>query len=931
MLNNFIKRLLLFICCFVACYQLQAQAVMEMNVETVATAGHQSVLDLTVELKNSSQNSFKGSLKITTPKGFTNISSEETEVDLKSDDRIYVPLKIVKGKGAAAGTAEVMVELFDKNNQLVLKKSVKQQVAENNAMSLQAVSPTVFLTNVNDSLSVKVNVSNLGNRPQQVFVVFSIPQTANENGFFEQTAVIGVAKDSVFDFKFWVSKSILEKSQFTVNVAAMRGTEKTLFGSVSVNVQNVSSVKRYEDVQSTAYSNYYQKNSITGSFRTSGKNSGVYQLLGSGDIDLAAGYLSVSGNIYKADNQNQPLVSNSYLAYHLDNHQVKVGNISQPMEVPLFGRGIQFETADKTQNNQIQIGFIDENFNLTEKNAFLERGYGLYALGTLGANNPSNQKSFNYVFKEDKIEGAKHHVLGLENIQRINNDWNVRMKAHGAFSIYARLGKNQPSFAVETQYNGLVKNTRLSGNYFVSSSYFPGNRRGVVQLQQNFMRNLKKERSVYASIFYSDFAPESYTYNLDMKTTSFRLDAGISLPRIKSVGSAFGTQYQTETGNSFSWIVPNGLLGMQAFRITENFNWLSSNQKHSVIVGIEEGLVKLYNNEKFYPQLKINSIYSFKGFNAAATYQHGSFFLSEYASLLAAGRSWNDFRRISLSVATDYKFFSNKLFVRSGAAYLNDFISGETPSAFLNMQYFPTDKYRLYVNSSWFHYNKNSFISNPGMFVIEAGVTVSLGGKAASAGRKGTFTSNVFYDKNGNDVFDEDDEPAADFFVTIDKTTFKTDAGGNIQYKNLPFGTYRIQPALQNGWFAEGANCIIDKYSSSINIALHQNGSVKGKISYSYNEKTVKNFDMKTGGIVFNITKDGSFVQRIVSNDDGNFVVFLPTGEYEIAIDIQSLPENTFCNLQRLRVIVVSGKITPIKDFVIEVKQKEVKVKKFGS
>jgi len=149
--------------------------------------------------------------------------------------------------------------------------------------------------------------------------------------------------------------------------------------------------------------------------------------------------------------------------------------------------------------------------------------------------------------------------------------------------------------------------------------------------------------------------------------------------------------------------------------------------------------------------------------------------------------------------------------------------------------------------------------------------------------------------------------------------------------KKLPFGTYRIQPVLQNGWFAEGANCMIDKYSSSINIALHQNGSVKGKISYSYNEKTVKNFDMKTGGIVFNIKKDGSFVQRIVSNDDGNFVVFLPTGEYEIAIDTHSLPENTFCNLQRQSVIVVSGKITPIKDFVIEVKQKEVKVKKFGS
>ncbi|MEG1026938.1 MAG: hypothetical protein RSF34_20875, partial [Flavobacterium sp.] len=339
--------MLLVFCCTVACYKVQAQVGMEMNVETNVTAGRQNLLDLTVELKNTSESSFNGILQITTPDGFKSISGSEILVELKSGEHRFVPLKVIKGKGAAAGTTDIVIDLLNDKNESILKKSITQQVEVNDAMSLQAVAPTVFLTNTNDSLSIKVNVTNLGNRSQQVFVVFNIPDLTGAESFFEQTAVIDVRKDSIFDFKFWVPKSLLDKSQFSVNVAAMRGTEKILFGSLSINVQNVSSVKRYEDINSLAYNQYYQKNNVTASYRTSGKDTGVYQLMGSGDIDLPAGYLSVSGNIYRADSQNEPLISNTYLAYRLDNHQVKIGNISQQLEVPLFGRGIQFDTSDK--------------------------------------------------------------------------------------------------------------------------------------------------------------------------------------------------------------------------------------------------------------------------------------------------------------------------------------------------------------------------------------------------------------------------------------------------------------------------------------------------------------------------------------------------------------------------------------------------------
>lgn len=217
------------------------------------------------------------------------------------------------------------------------------------------------------------------------------------------------------------------------------------------------------------------------------------------------------------------------------------------------------------------------------------------------------------------------------------------------------------------------------------------------------------------------------------------------------------------------------------------------------------------------------------------------------------------------------------------------------------------------------------------MFVVEAGITVNLGSRAASAGRKGTLSTFVYFDKNGNSIFDENDEPAPDFFITIDKTTFKSDANGQIKYKSLPFGTYKIQPVLQNGWFTEGTELVMSDYSQQIVVALHQNGSSKGKIQYRYDEKTVKSFDAKSGGIVFTVTKNGGFVQRIGTDDDGNFTAFLPTGTYELTLDSNSLSENTFCSNPKQQLVIESGKITYAADFIIEVQQKQVKVKKFGS
>ncbi|WLD23425.1 hypothetical protein NU10_12010 [Flavobacterium dauae] len=931
MLNLLIRKLL-FSFLMLFCFISYAQNGITLDVQTEQPSiQKKNLVDMVVAVHNTTDTSFEGTLKISTPKGFKNISNETIPLLIDAGEQMFVPIKVLRETTVKAGISTIEMVVLNKDGTIVALQNVDQHTEENNNLRLSAELSSIFLTNVNDSLSVKVAVTNLGNRKQDVFVIFSIPVLVGESNFFELKGSVDVQKDTVFDFKLLLPNSLLNQSQFTVNVTGMRSSEKILFGNTAVTVQNVSSVKRYQNVENAGYAQMYQKNSVTASYRTIGKNADSYQLMGSADVDLPAGYVSLNGNFYK-NNQQQTLVTNTYLEYHLDNSSIKVGNVNLSSDMPLFGRGVQVKLADKENNRKLEVGFIDENFNLTEKNAFLKNNYGMYATGILGGSNSSDYITGSYIYKNDVTELAQHHLIGIDKTQRFGKNWQGNLKTYGGISNYEINDKSKPVFSVETQYSGTINTLRLSGNYFISSDYFPGNRRGTTQIQQSFLKTISKNRTLYANILFSDFSPQSYMYNMFVRSDNFRFNTGITLPRIKFLGTTFEYQYVTEKSNSFMGLTPNGVLQMKSHRLLENFNWISNNQTHSVTLGIEEGLTQLSESLQLKPQLKLNAIYSFKWLSASAMYQYGSFYLSEYASVLRVADKESTFERLTFVVAADKNFINNKLSVKTGASYVDDFYLGQTPSAFLNVKYVPNTQYQIFLNSSWYRYDSHNAIFSQGkMFIIEAGLTYNFKGTKPSLGRKGALFAKVFYDKNSNNIFDEGDEPAPDYFVTINKTTFKTNNEGRFEYRSLPFGNYKTQPVVQKGWFSEGTECVIDGYQSYVLIPLQQNGTISGKIHYDYDPNKVLNFELKSGGIIFNIFQDGKFIQRIPSNEDGVFVGFLPTGNYQIFINQNSLPDNTYCEQTSYDFNIVAGKITQLPTFEIKVKEKTINVKKFGS
>ncbi|NIF06479.1 hypothetical protein F3J23_13605 [Chryseobacterium sp. Tr-659] len=901
-----------------------------LDIRNESRADKADILDLMVVLNNEGATHFKGKVEINIPDGFRNISGNSLQVDMKPGEHLFLPVKILVSNNAGSGEARLAFRLSDQQNKTVVEKQILYTVTENNSMRITAENPVIYMNKATDSVEVRARVSNLGNRKQNVTVVFKIPEADQGNAFIEKKGSIGVQKDSVFIFRFMPSRIRSRSSQISVNIAGFREPDREIFGNTTVSIQNVSSVQRYEDMESTAFSNF-TKNTITASYRHAGENLDMYQLVGSGGFNLPSGYLFIRGNIYTMNHQSDPIVNNTYLTYHRENSEFTVGNINKLLEVSMFGRGVEYAYTSPDKDKKIEAGFVDQTFSLIERNSFLKYGYGFYTRGVLGAQNASRNISGTYIFRNDPYEKARHHVAGTDIQSAFGKDWKMNTKIYGGLSFYENNQPTKPSLALESQYSGMIKKISLNGNYFYSTDYYPGNRRGILQIQQNFSTMIFKDHYVYANIMASQFSPKFYFYNNTLNSSNIRLDAGINFPKKGNFGMGFGYQYQEENSNSYNNFFNaqpyEDTKQLKAQRLTEYLTWLSPDKQHSSILSMETGLVRYPDNDKPQYQMRVSGTYSYKWLTLNGIYQHGSYFLSEYAFSKMLNKS-NTYEKLSLSAFVNKNFFDNKLNITSGVSYTDDILYGKSPSGFLNLKY-SREKYALYLNSSYFNYSSGSFNNN--LFTIEAGVTVNLRNSTLDPGKKGDIKAFVYYDLNENNIYDEGDKEAAGYLIMLNTISFKTDPSGYISYRSIPYGKYALKQVIQQGWYYDETEFTVDKHHYSLEIPLHQNGTTQGKVTYDFDTKTAVDFTPKTGGILFNIYRNDQLVQHIMTDDNGEFASFLPSGNYRIELNKNSLPTNTYCDRSTAAFKVEAGKIAQLEPFVIKVREKVIRVKKFGS
>lgn len=892
------------------------------------SASKSRLLNMVVIIHNQNEKDFMGRIHFVFPKGFKIISGEEPAIELKAKEKKYIPVRVIVSTDAMAGSSPLKIQLFDNSGNLINEQIKDHTIEVNNDITLSVLNSVIYRSSKLEPLSVKVRIANSGNITQDITLVCKIPDPANGNLFLEQQAVIKVKKDSVFTFTYEPSKSLSRLSNFSINISGFRNPEKEIFSTATIFVQNISNVQKYQDPQ---FSNFFEetKNEVTASYRKIGENSNMYQLMGSGGFNLPSGYLYLRGNIALLDNQQHPLITNTNIALQQGKNQYTIGSVNKLLEMTLVGRGVEYSHAFE-KNKKIEIGFVDQNFNLAEKNSFLKNGYGFFTKGTLNTNNGSKNISAAYIYRYDPFEKSGHNILGTEINYIFDKKWVMNGKINAGLSSYEQLNFWKPSFSAETNYIGVVKNFNVNGNYFYSSDYYPGNRRGSMQLQQNISTNIKNY-NLFTNLIFSNFSPKFYFFNNGQVSDNSRIEIGTKFPKVRDFTFGLIYQYQNEHSNSY-----NNFFGSQksseirqlmAHRIVEQISWSNYKTRQSAVLAVETGTVKypMQESQKF--QMKLNANYSFRNFNLSAIYQSGSYYLSEYAFSHLANQN-TDYKKLMLSLFYNNNFIKDKLIMSTGISYVNDIIYGKSPSAFINARY-NAKTFSAFLNSSWYNYSVGTLKNN--ILTVEVGVTINLRKNLLNPGKKAKIQVFAFYDENNNYIFDPEEKPARDYIVNINNIALKTASDGTAMYKNVPFGEYRLRQFIQQGWYYDEYDFNVNRYSYALNIPLHQNGTLHGKISFNYNSKTAVDFEHRASLITFSIMKDDKVIQRVASDDEGQFTTFIPTGNYTIVLDEKSLPENTYCETKTQQICVEAGKISFLPDFTIKVKEKKVNKKTFSN
>lgn len=889
-------------------------------------ASKQNIIGTVLKVVNGTSEKFEGVLLVEPPQGVRSISSNQTTVNLAAGDSLFIPYRMMVTPALPAGESAIIFTLTNHEQQVVQQAQSHFSTEEKVSLSLSVRERNMLITNPNDSARVVARVKNNGNRHQDVIVVFSIPTLHRGVNFVEQKASLEPQEEKEVIFSFLPTPELLSQQNFQINISGLRGKAKALFANMSVQVQNASSHQRYVH---TGYDfglyNPYNKNSFSMSHRfTSYSSTGTTQLLGMGSVDLPAGYVGASANLYSYNNGKDIMATNTTLSYRLHRNEIMVGSIYESMALSMSGRGAAVQVGNK-KNNTLKVGFVDQQYNVFAQSAIGDYSYSFYALAGFGGTGYDRKGEASLIHQYDVNEKARHTVAGGE----LNNLFGTRVrgsiKAHAAVSQPFEGNKEQFSGSAEVNYTANIKKIDFSGNYFYSTPYFPGNRRGATYLQQSIYQRADNGSSWRVSGYYSRYAPKSHTIDMTYNSEQISGEFHYYLPKVENVTPGIGYQYQHESSDSYGANLGGGVAStIAAHRLKTSARWNSDNNNHSLMTAYEYGLAFLAN-EKNELQMKTTVNYAYKWVNLSVMWQQGSFYLSDY---YVSQRNNKPYERLMGSISASKKFGS-KFEMNAGGNIINDLYSRFSPSAFANVRYNPSRVFSLYTNATWMNYRYKGVPSRTSWYA-EVGVTVNLNSRGVSSGRKSNLNILAFHDANANGVFDKGEMPAEGYRVRVNNRTFVTDNKGKATFSRIPFGKYSLGRVSQQGWFANADSIEVKKHRATAYVPLQQAGSVTGEVVLVYDSKTSIDTPPSLEGVQFVATSvDGHTTQRIVTNKEGRFTVFLPKGEYQIEM-LSNLLHPDLSTTEGIRKFTVTpGKISKLESFRLNLRQKKVNIRRF--
>ena len=895
------------------------------------------LINSSIKLINRSDSVFYGNLSTSYPEGLKSLTQNTQSIEIPAGDSIYIPIKFLLLKNFIEGNIEINHFVFDNNKKQVNQHKSLFKIEEERHLSL-LTDKSYFITNENDSVSIKVFVKNGGNKAQDVKVVFNI-QTINEkNNLIEQNATVEAFSQHLLTLSFVPSPELIRESQFNISITGFYKKDNEYFDNSIIEVRNLIANKNYSNSYNNLNDNTFAKTDfITLSYRNYWETSNLFQVKMAKNIDLPAGYLNLKGNLYSRyslrSSQKTFSANNTSLSYIYNKNTFVVGNISETMEMSIYGRGAKVKLVDEDNNKSLTVGAIDINHNLFSSNSLFSNNYCYYAIGEMGYKKLT-KINFTSAYKVNDYEKSKAGLLGASTIYQANNNWRFDVRTHLSPVLIKDLNDKQNKsmeYSSELIFNGIIGKSDIMSSIYKSSSLFPGNRRGMLSFFNTVSTKLSKKYSLHSSLYYYKLSPKSFLSS-NYKSSNFNYEASFSMPIRKNAHGNISYIHQTERSNTYRFISENEtqLSKMSSENIKTDF-WYKIKTEHSLNISLEYGIVKSSDtnsdNKKLSNHSKTSLYYIFNNFSINAIYQNGSYYLSELLYSLEGDKKYY---RLSASSSYNQKFINDNLNLRLGLNINKNLLSSFTPSVNFNINYKMRNNLSVFLDFNYQHYNYD-FSQLKDMLNMEIGFTYNFKSYKPYSKKKSNIKAFAFYDLNSNGKFDNNEKRANNVKVKFGNSISLTKDNGKISYSKVPFGKYKIDFISDKEWYYEGDSINVNKFKTEINIPLQRSGTAIGYIKFEESDTRLIKDLYNSEGISF-IVKDlnNNVIRKIISDMDGKLTIFLPTGEYTIELEKETLNKNYICNTPIQKFKVNPREISKIADFILIQRKKKVNIKYFS-
>lgn len=874
----------------------------------------------TVELKNPTTAIFSGTLLISPEKGTELISKNKTPLQLQPGESYFVAIKFLMPKRMAAGqTSTIKVALLNSDNQPEQENSCALAVVASKSVSLFVEATELLLKKTLDSLEIPVRLSNTGNTDQKILVVASLPGIVKKGSHLQELFVLPAFHDTLIYFRKRISSEMFKTDGFYITVTGLYYGGDA-FGSQSVNAQPARSSRVFSDAGNGISD--YSRNSLTLAGQGLGTENEWYQLLSSGVVDMRQQhiYYNLDASIYKHGNGQGLQLLNTFLTYRKENWGVTAGNIGRSYDLNISGRGVVAYADDSSHTNSAEAGYVDKTQNLLGATASASKfaikpGKSAWAAYTHTTQNIRWQTAA--VYDINGYTSTKTFLLTNELRWMTKKRYMIKAVLNGGKenSLLVK-DSSHAGFSAGIGFDGTLGKFYISSSNTLSSRYYPGMTKGSFNINERIGWT-RRSFGTWAAMSYFSMSPAPFsiagtTYTINSKR--LRGEAGVSFSA-GSTSFSVSPSYGMEKSNDYF-----SAGSMQSYHVSLTVNYIRPVHFQSIYLSYEGGMYtsSVFSGSRFHQKTIFNLRYKFISLNA--TYQLGNFYLSEVVN-------WKGKENKTLTISPQFQkeILSRRARIQYSPSYTNSAAGGTMIQQTARIEYDYSLKTRFFAGADYNYYGNTGYK----YLSVKAGVTLRL--PEAKIGNKNGHALEVFLykDMNENGVFDKEDSVATNAYVTINNMIFITGIDGTVKYRNLPEGYYRINVSPLKGWFGQEKLVSSLPKDTRVEIPMQKTGIVKGNISYIFSQFSYETSANKEGVFISAVNNQGVRFTAM-TNGDGQFIFYLPSGEYDIDLKKENMPDEIEC-INNYKRVAISPQETFQADFVLKVKERKTDTKKFTS